>query len=300
MIIESRDNKIFKKLLSLEKKKGIFKENSILLSGKKIIRDYLEKKKRAEEKVEKKIIDKTADEITNKSEQRTNEKAKQQQSHGTKSSFENTLNSQSIEHQHKHRWIISSSMESQELTNRTLFSPELFSTLDRFGTKAPLLEVPCPQIGEINDWDYLRPTVILSMGNPKNLGTFIRTALGFGVQQAVLCKEACFPYLPEVIRASSGYALDFRFFKGPSIQNIEELHPKINAKNIVALDLGGTQLSSQTSWPDPLHLLIGEEGQGVPSKFPGLRYEIPLHSGVESLNAAVAGSIGLFHWSQRT
>lgn len=249
-VIESRDNKVFKKLKSLQKKKGLLKEGQALLSGSKVIADY------------------------------------------QSSAFGQSQASQA-------RWILSSHHDLQSTNrdkNQTVFSPTLFAELDQFGTGKPLLQIPIPQIHPINELNTKRPTLFFCLGNPKNAGTFLRTALAFGINQVVLCEEACFPFLPESLRASSGYALQMAFFQGPSVHDLKALQPLIDPTQMVALDLGGKPLHQTPPWPHPLHLLIGEEGPGIPNSFPGHRFTIPLMPPVESLNASVAAGIGLYQW----
>ena len=63
---------------------------------------------------------------------------------------------------------------------------------------------------------------------------------------------------------------------------------------MVALDASGADLST-FNWPKNVRLLIGEEGQGLPrNQFLPHTVSIPMVTGMHSLNAVVAASIGLY------
>ena len=187
-------------------------------------------------------------------------------------------------------WILRSDQrhppgdKSQSLT----LARELFETIDVMGTHHPILCVEVPQISPLTSLNQKRPAFFSSLGDPTNLGAAIRSCLAFGVQQIVLTKEACNPFLPKALRSSSGYSLQMEFFQGPPIREIQD-------ENIYALDMGGEPLT-KTKLASNLSFLIGEEGQGLPKNFPGKRVSIKMEKPVESLNAAVATSLFLFHW----
>ena len=63
---------------------------------------------------------------------------------------------------------------------------------------------------------------------------------------------------------------------------------------MVALDVSGADLST-FNWPKNVCLLVGEEGQGLPrNKLLPRTVSIPMATGMHSLNAMVAASIGLY------
>lgn len=246
MIIESAQNPTFKKLKSLQKKKGILKEQFTLVAGQRIIKEAL-----------------------------TSRPHPQCQWVCSNKHLESGFAALDIE--------------------KIVLKNELFREIDEFGTDSPILKIPLPAIETFENWDQKSNTLVLCLGDPLNMGTLLRTALGLGIDQALLCEEACFPFTPRVIRSSSGYALNFKFAKGPSVKKLLDPALNIQTQNFVALDKGGTALS-QLEWPSPLYFLVGEEGQGVPREYLGKRAEIPLENSVESLNAAIAGAIGLHAW----
>lgn len=164
-----------------------------------------------------------------------------------------------------------------------------FKELDVFGTGAPLLVVSLPTIPQ---WDFSKKSegleLLVATGDPSNLGALLRSAEAFGVSKVVLLKESAHAFHPKVTKTSSGSNLRINIESGPSIQNLESV------SDLWALDMEGASIL-EVSAPKNLRLLIGEEGQGVPHYIPWEnRISIPIAPQVESLNAVVAASIGVF------
>lgn len=171
-----------------------------------------------------------------------------------------------------------------------VLSDELFQQIDVCGTHAPILCADIPALKEMSDIVTTEPTLYVALSDPTNLGALIRTCAAFHWNQVVLLKESAHPFLPKAIRAASGTSFATSFFKGPSIKDLTD-------PEIIALDMGGKVLNQSTLKPN-LKLLVGEEGQGIPSQFPGQRVQIPISNKVESLNATIATSLLIYEWSK--
>ncbi len=238
MNIESSQNKVYKKLLSLTKSKGIKEHNQSIVSGEKI----------------------------------TSEMARLSQP----ASF----------------WILEEDMTAPLKGSKKdiILSKKLFKTLDVCGTKKPLLCVDVPKVQNMNLINSKDPTLYVALSDPTNLGALIRTCAAFEWKQIVLLKEAANPFLPKAIRAASGTSFTASFYAGPSIKDLAD-------PEIIALDMDGKNLKKSDIHKN-LKLLVGEEGQGVPSTFPGQRFQIPISNKVESLNATIAASLLVYEWSQ--
>jgi tRNA G18 (ribose-2'-O)-methylase SpoU len=169
---------------------------------------------------------------------------------------------------------------------RTILAQPLFAELDVMGTRSALLVIKQPKI---ESWTPQLPLdgleLLCPFGDPQNLGAMIRTAYAFGAARVIALSEAAHPLLPKSIKASSGAILKIPIYLGPSIKDIQS--------PAVGLDLKGTPLRSK-SWPKNLSLLLGEEGQGIPSSFTGERMTLPMKNPIESLNAAVAAGIVIY------
>lgn len=167
----------------------------------------------------------------------------------------------------------------------------LFSEIDQFGTHFPLLVCALP---EIEKWDaHAPPTgleVLLTQGDPANLGAGIRSCVAFGAHSIVILKEAAHPFHPKAVRAAAGATFHAALKFGPSLHEL--------SGPLLILDMHGESIS-EFSWPKNTRLLVGEEGPGLPDSVQGTRLHIPTQSTVESLNATVALSVALFSYRQR-
>ena len=168
-------------------------------------------------------------------------------------------------------------------------APELFAPLDIYGIDAPLLLIaaPPPPVWDEN----LAPglTLFLPFQNPINLGTTIRSAAALG-SPVVLLKEAASPYLPKSLRASGPAIFQTPLWQGPGL---EELSIYSRRLPLYALSPAGQNIFD-FDWPDNCGLVAGLEGPGLVGDWPEDRLlSIPMQSGVESLNAAMAVSMAL-------
>jgi TrmH family RNA methyltransferase len=172
-----------------------------------------------------------------------------------------------------------------------VLAKSLFEELDIFGTRAPILVLGAPKIEEL-DLSSSKPDgleILCALSEPSNLGSLIRTAAAFGASRIILLRESTSPFHPKAVRAASGTTLLISYSIGPSIRDLPTLP---SAREIVALDMAGTPLN-EFKWPRDVRLLIGEEGQGVPSPEKFRAVSIPIAKTVESLNATIAASIAI-------
>lgn len=167
---------------------------------------------------------------------------------------------------------------------------ELFSELDIYGIREPILQVSAPPLPE---WDGNLPnglTVFLPFQSPINLGTTIRSAAAFGAS-VVLLREAAMPYLPKCLRASGPAIFQIPLFRGPGLEQLASY----GHLPIFALSPKGENIFS---FPFTDHggigLVAGMEGPGLDDYWPEeRRLSIPMAANVESLNASVAMGIAM-------
>jgi TrmH family RNA methyltransferase len=129
--------------------------------------------------------------------------------------------------------------------------------------------------------------------DPGNLGTLLRTALAAGVDQVWL-GDGADPWQPKVLRASSGasLALAIARFK------VADLPTRLRQAREAGLTIAATVVRGgepywNQNWQQPLLLMLGNEGSGLSRTLleeAQIRLTIPLGSGVESLNVAVAAA----------
>jgi TrmH family RNA methyltransferase len=141
------------------------------------------------------------------------------------------------------------------------------------------------------------PLLVVSAGlqDPGNLGTLIRSAEAFGATGFVLLPGTVSLYNQKTLRASSGSA-----FRLPSIAiQADPLFAQLRIHGIAtfaAVAAGGEPLT-RAALTQPSAILLGNEGNGIPADILTLadrRITIPTPGPVESLNAAIAGSILLY------
>ena len=136
--------------------------------------------------------------------------------------------------------------------------------------------------------------VLDNLQDPSNLGAIIRSAYAFDFKSIVML-SGVYPYSAKVIRSSMGYVFDINLI---SFNNYTELLDFLgkNKYNLVCADMSGEELVKFKS-PKKIALVIGNEGNGVSETLINNAshiIRIPMHNGVESLNASVSASIIMY------
>jgi 23S rRNA (guanosine2251-2'-O)-methyltransferase len=135
-----------------------------------------------------------------------------------------------------------------------------------------------------------------TLQDPQNLGTLIRTAEIVGIHGLLLPYRRTATITPAVVNASSGASEHMLIAQANLAQSIRQL--KENGVWVIGLD-GSPEANSlsKVRLDGPLALVVGSEGKGMRSlvkKSCDLLLRLPMRGKVESLNAAVAGSVALY------
>jgi 23S rRNA (guanosine2251-2'-O)-methyltransferase len=132
--------------------------------------------------------------------------------------------------------------------------------------------------------------------DPQNFGTLIRSAEAFGVHGIILPPNRAVGIIPSVVHASSGASEHMLIAQSNLAQAIEAL--KQNNLWVIGLDSKpGVKPIAGIDLKGPLALVVGSEGEGLREltrKSCDFLAYLPMSGRVESLNAAVAGSIALY------
>ena len=131
------------------------------------------------------------------------------------------------------------------------------------------------------------------ISDPGNLGTIFRTATAAGVSGIILSPDCCEIYNPKVIRASLGAV-----FHLPS-ETHDHNWLKSFQTTIVATALEDSLNIFELEKYASLMLVIGSEAFGVSEEILQLadhKVKIPIHGNIESINAAVAAGIAIYHF----
>jgi TrmH family RNA methyltransferase len=149
----------------------------------------------------------------------------------------------------------------QRKTDVFWLKSSLFDELDEAGTHFPLLVMKAPPVDTADLTEAPKGLeVVLALSNPQNMGAALRSCEAFGVRRVIILEECAHPFLPKVIRASSGSSLRLNLSRGPSAA---KLTPDMT-ELMTALDLEGDDISKTTFTKD-IRIFIGEEGRGVPA-----------------------------------
>ncbi len=133
-----------------------------------------------------------------------------------------------------------------------------------------------------------------------NLGTILRTALGFSMTGIAIIRPAADVFDPKVIRASMGalFSLNVKLFD--TFEAYRELCPGHTLYPFM-LD-GSCPLDEAAKSPrSPYALVFGNEGSGLPASFAQLGQAVRIpHSGrIDSLNLSVAAAVGMYAFRNR-
>lgn len=143
--------------------------------------------------------------------------------------------------------------------------------------------------------------VLAAVQDPGNVGTLLRSAEAFGATGALLLTGTASPWNAKALRASAGSALRLPWH---TIRSPEEAAALLRAHSIIsyaAVPSGGV-LPAHATLDRPAAIWIGNEGAGLSvSELAACdaRLTLPMPGVVESLNAAVAGSLLLYEASRQ-
>jgi 23S rRNA (guanosine2251-2'-O)-methyltransferase len=149
------------------------------------------------------------------------------------------------------------------------------------------------------------PALVLildTLQDPQNLGTLLRTAEIVGAHGVLLPYRRTATVTPAVVSVSSGASEHLLIAQVNLAQAINLL--KEEGVWVVGLEGGSeAQLPSEIRLDGPLALVVGSEGQGMRrlvSESCDLLLRLPMRGQIDSLNAAVAGSIAMYlAWQAR-
>lgn len=145
------------------------------------------------------------------------------------------------------------------------------------------------------------PLILIAQAlqDPGNLGTLIRSAEAFGATGLLTTQGGTSPWNQKCIRASAGSV--FRLTTAQADVEAVKLLKSHGVQFLAAMPTNAIPIE-QADLKLPTALLIGNEGAGLDAEWTALadqRITIPTPGRVESLNAAVAGSLLLYEASRQ-
>ena len=136
--------------------------------------------------------------------------------------------------------------------------------------------------------------VLVNPSNCGNLGTIVRSCLGFGVTNiAIVGKTSADPNDPKTIRASMGACASVNI---EVFEDFEDYQKRFPNNNLYPFMLDGSTKLQEPTINKPFSLIMGNEATGLDPKFQSIGKPIRIEhsSNIDSLNITIAASIGLY------
>ncbi len=169
-------------------------------------------------------------------------------------------------------------------------------------TKTPqgiALVIKKPHFSEFNP--LTSPCLVLDhLRDPGNLGTLLRSANWFGVKDIYVSTESVDPYNPKAVRSSMGSLLHCRVHENMELASVLKT-VRQGGYRIIGASTNGTNIRTVSPTAKDM-IVIGSEAHGISqhlSNYIDIEVAIPGSGKGESLNAAIAGSIFLYHFTMR-
>ncbi len=175
----------------------------------------------------------------------------------------------------------------------------LMRKLSETETPQGILAVFKQQQLKLHDLLERRPAFILALDriqDPGNLGTLIRSAEAAGIEAVLVTHGSADPYHSKTLRASTGAVLHIPVIVLSETESSCRILKKYGIQ-LVGAALENSVPYNRQCYHAPLALIIGNESKGISEcilKQADLLVNIPMKGNLQSLNAAVAGSILMF------
>lgn len=170
---------------------------------------------------------------------------------------------------------------------------------------APFPTIPLPELLQAFAGEAGPPLVLILdyMQDPQNLGTLFRTADAVGASGVIIPRPRAAGITPAVVNASAGAVEHLRIAQ---VTNLVHAMKSLQEAGLWLAGLEqveGAPLHTQVDLTGPLGIVVGSEGEGMSRlvrETCDFLMQLPMCGRVNSLNAAVAGSVALYEaWRQR-
>jgi len=169
---------------------------------------------------------------------------------------------------------------------------------------AALMVPPVFVLDDVMGASGAAPLILIAVGlqDPGNLGTLVRSAEAFGATGVLTTPGTVSAWNQKALRASVGSV--FRVpVVGVDASEIKELKRRgVKLIAAVGADGAGVVAAQEMDFMTGCAVMIGNEGSGLAAEWMEMsdaRVVIPCPGAVESLNAAVAGSLLLYEASRQ-
>lgn len=141
--------------------------------------------------------------------------------------------------------------------------------------------------------------VLVNPSDMGNMGTIIRTSIGFGIQNLAIIEPAVDVFHPKVVRASMGslFQLNFCYY-----ESFEAYKAQAGKRSMYPFMLKGAVPLQQLKRDkgETYSLIFGNEATGLPDSFAreGQSVVIRHTDRIDSLNLALATGIGIYEFTK--
>ncbi len=141
--------------------------------------------------------------------------------------------------------------------------------------------------------------VLVNPSNMGNLGTIIRSCVGFGINDLVIIRPASDLFDPKVVRASMGALFHIRYRLYDDFAQYEKDHP---SHHLYPFMLQAKTALHEVKIQSPWSIIFGNEATGLPASFleKGTPVLIPHTPYIDSLNLDNAAAIGIYEFAQKS
>lgn len=149
----------------------------------------------------------------------------------------------------------------------------------------------------IDDYKDKLILILDRIQDPGNLGTIIRTADAAGIDLVVLSKGTVDPYNEKVLRSTMGSIFTVPILLEDDIIGLID-YLKRNEYSIVSSYLQTEERFDDIDYTGPVAVVIGNEANGVSEEIIEVSdkfAKIPIWGKAESLNAAIAAGVIMYH-----
>ncbi len=139
--------------------------------------------------------------------------------------------------------------------------------------------------------------VLVNPSGMGNLGTIMRTMLGFGFKDLAVIEPAADPFDPRAVRASMGSLFYLRI---ATYSAFSDYWGSYAAHNLYPLMTSGDQILPSVQFTPPYTVIFGEEASGLTADFAqyGTAVCIPQQNEIDSFNLAVSVGVTLYQAAQ--
>jgi TrmH family RNA methyltransferase len=157
-----------------------------------------------------------------------------------------------------------------------------------------IARMPAVDLGAVGGHDLV--LVLVDVADPGNAGTLVRSAEAAGAGAVVFCAGTVDPYNPKCVRASAGSVLHLDMVRASAPTATLDALGAAGHRRVAAVPRAG-RAPAGCDLSGSIAIVVGGEAHGLADDVLARCDDlvtIPMHGRVESLNAAMAGTLLLF------